>query len=99
MDDEHDKRISPLVEYFNALKTERKKKAWAKSIGTNMRYIIAIMYGYRRPSADMTIAIAKATKWQVTPHQIRPTTFKNFYDGLPPEVLITYIPKIVEMAA
>ena len=34
-------------------------------------------------TAEYVIACAKATGWQVTPHQLRPDLYKHPHDGLP----------------
>lgn len=36
--------------------------------------------------ADRALAIAAATDWRVTPHQLRPDLYPNPTDGLPPEL-------------
>lgn len=42
--------------------------------------------GWRRIPADRVLAVSRATKWQVTPHAMRPDIYPNPTDGLPPEV-------------
>lgn len=37
-----------------------------------------------RTPAEQVIPMAKATHWQITPHQIRPDIYPNPTDGLPP---------------
>ena len=80
-------RIKPLVSYVNGLPDARTRKDFASDIGTSIAYIRLVMYGIRKPGADLVLKISEATGWTVTPHQIRPSTFRNPHDGLPIEIV------------
>jgi hypothetical protein len=85
------KRLEPLLSYINGLPNEAAFDGFLARIGNLMGqvdYLKAsslhnIAQGYRVAGADLTLAIAEATDWVVTPNMIRPSTFRNPHDGVP----------------
>lgn len=78
------KFIIPLVSFVNGIPTIEEREAFAVKAGTTLGYLHHVMYGRKTPSAELALAIAEQSNWQVTPHDLRPTAFKNPWDGLPP---------------
>ncbi len=85
------KCIEPLAAYIKALPSEAAFLEFVARIGVLMGQVDYlkpsslhnITQGYRIAGADLTLAIAEATGWAVTPHMIRPSTFRNPHDGIP----------------
>lgn len=88
-------RISPLAEFVAELTGDEQFDGFVSRINRIMgrdgylkpKSLRNIINGQRRASADLTLAIAEATDWRVTPHMIRPLTFRNPSDCVPQEVL------------
>lgn len=78
--------VAALITYFNSLPSEKDRSDWIAGIGGSSSYIRQVMLGHKRPSAKLTLKIAHATNWSVTPHQILPSIFINSYDGIPKKV-------------
>ena len=60
----------------------------AKAAGAHPVLIHQWSSGKRRIPADRVLAVAKATDWKVTPHELRPDIYPNSSDGLPPDLLL-----------
>ena len=88
-------RIAPLADFVSELTGEDEFEGFVSRINRIMgkdgylkpKSLRNIINGQRRASADLTLAIAEATDWRVTPHMIRPLTFRNPADCVPREVL------------
>lgn len=88
-------RITPLAEFVSGFAGEEQFEGFVSRINRIMgkdgylkpKSLRNIINGQRRASADLTLAIAEATDWRVTPHMIRPLTFRNPADCVPREVL------------
>ncbi len=59
----------------------------AKAAGVHPVLIHQWSHGKRQIPPDRVLAVARATKWTATPHQLRPDIYPNPTDGLPPEVV------------
>lgn len=84
-------RIKALADYLDALPDDVAINDFLTQVGLLMGRadylkklsLRNIVQGSRTASADLTLAIAEATNWAVTPHMIRPSTFRNPHDGIP----------------
>lgn len=56
---------------------------FAKRVGVAPAYLYQMVQGIRPISPKRTLVIAKASDWQVTPHELRPDIYPNPTDGLP----------------
>lgn len=57
----------------------------AKQAGIAPAYLYQIEHGIKPAPVLRVIAIARATGWKVTPHELRPEIYPNPTDALPKE--------------
>ena len=88
-------RIEPLHSFIQNMPDEQSREAFAVACGSTIAYIRQVAYGFKDCSADLAIAIAENTNWIVTPHQIRPQTFRNQHDGLPLSLFVQRAQQVV----
>jgi DNA-binding transcriptional regulator YdaS (Cro superfamily) len=55
----------------------------ARAVGVHPVLIHLWSKGKRELPADRVLAVARATGWRVTPHELRPDLYPNPTDGLP----------------
>lgn len=92
------KQITPipeLVAHVNGLQSEDARVDFAAKCGVTIGSLRQIMYGHGIASADVALSIAENTNWIVTPHQIRPQTFRNQHDGLPLSLFVQRAQQVV----
>lgn len=75
--------IPELIAHVNGFSSEDERIEFAAKCGITIGSMRQLMYGHANASADVALSIAEHTNWVVTPHQIRPQTFRNPHDGLP----------------
>ena len=63
-----------LLEYFST-EPRGAKHEMAQYLGITDTYMSLLIHGKRRPSAQMAVAIARATQGLVTMYELRPDIF------------------------
>jgi len=58
----------------------------SKSVGVSAPTVSQWASGARPVPPGKAVSIARATNWQVTPHDLRPDIYPNPTDALPPEL-------------
>lgn len=72
-----------LMAYYKSLPNKKARESYVKRCGTTLGYLYHILHGRKLPSAEMALKLAENSNWVVTPHHLRPSVFKNPWDGLP----------------
>lgn len=62
------------------------QKGFGDEVGVTQGMVHQWLRNIRRVSSEKVIPVARATNWQVTPHELRPDIYPNPSDGLPAEV-------------
>lgn len=61
------------------------QKKFGVLVGKTQGYISHVVVGRHIPIGEVAIAIAAASEWRVTPHELNPFIYPNPTDGLPIE--------------
>lgn len=72
-----------LGDYLNTRGISQKK--FGALIGKTQGYVSHVVVGRHIPLGEIAIAMAAASNWCVTPHELNPRVYPNPTDGMPVE--------------
>lgn len=72
-----------LGDYLNASGISQKN--FGVLVGKTQGYISHVVVGRHIPLGEVAIAMAAASEWRVTPHELNPLVYPNPTDGMPVE--------------
>jgi len=75
------RKMTVLQKYLD--ESEISRADFAKAAGISESLVGHWASGLRPVPPEQAIRLAKITKWQVTPHQLRPDIWPNATDALP----------------